>query len=80
MSAHWIGRKKIEKFKKKTGVDFISGENLSGTTYYIMLCKKEILYKYNRKNNSYNKIPVEYRNYKLQLDCLKRRAEFLKII
>lgn len=77
MSSHWIGKKKIEKFSRKTGINFIAGENRSGTTMYLMLCKEDHLHLYNNLNGVIFKLNEHYFNYKAHKKSLKLRAAFL---
>ena len=51
MSAHWIGKKKLSKFSRKAGIEFISGMNESGTPLYVLLSAHDVFYHYNRLLN-----------------------------
>lgn len=78
MAVHWIGKKKIAKFSRKTGIDFIAGESVSGSPLYVMMCSKEMLYMYHRVKNITTKIEPTYRYFGMYKTHLINRAEYLK--
>lgn len=80
MSTHWIGKKKIEKFSRKTGINFIAGESISGTTLYLMLCENDHLHEYNNLNGIIYELNEYYSGYKTHKQFLKIRAGYLKTL
>ena len=78
MAAHWIGKKKLSKFSRKTGTRFISGENVSGTALYVMMSEDGVLHQYNSKDDVLIELSKSDFYYDSNKRDLKLRADYLK--
>lgn len=78
MAAHWIGKKKLAKFSRKTGKSFISGKNVSGTALYVMMSEDDVLYQYNSKDDLLIELSKSDFYYDRNKRDLKLRADYLK--